>query len=113
MKQVNSCERCGAESNHLHTLRTGHRGRLGDNRKREKVCPSCLALALENRGMTVGEIAQDNQRWDRIFAAKFADPEYYSRRIPTPQSSFGAFAFQVETVCGVLRTARHGSASAA
>jgi len=27
---------------------------------------------------------QDEARWERIFQAKFADPDYYIRRLPSP-----------------------------
>ena len=100
------CGRCGAESNELHTIMP--RGNKG--RRRERICPGCLAEALENTGLTAVEIAQDNARWDRIFAEKFADPDYYAGRVPFPQSSFGAFADQMAVVCdrqaGRIRPAR-------
>jgi hypothetical protein len=58
-----------------------------------------LAEAYENTGLTAEQIVQDNARWDRIFAEKFADPNYYAPRIPTLQSSFGAFAGRMEVLC--------------
>ena len=88
------CGRCGTESNDLHTIKP--RGNAG--RRRERICPACLSVALENRGMTVAEIAEENERWNRIFSEKFEDPEYYSR-IPSPQSSFDAFADQMAVCC--------------
>jgi hypothetical protein len=88
------CERCGGKSNDLKTLMT--RGNAG--RKREKVCPSCLAEAYEHTGMSATEIAQDNARWDGIFA-RFIDPDYYKIPAPTFGSSFGAFASRMEMLC--------------
>ena len=41
----------------------------------------------------------DDARWARFFSEKFEDKGYYGYRIPTPQSSFGAFAGRMEVLC--------------
>lgn len=51
------------------------------------------ALKLHNRRCTCGDCYQcrENARWERIFAEKFADPDYYRRRahpLKSPLSEF-------------------------
>jgi hypothetical protein len=67
--------------------------------KRERLCGRCHAEAKENRGMTVAEIKRENERWEMVFSQKFADPNYYNVRPLALQSSFGAFASQMEGLC--------------
>jgi hypothetical protein len=117
------CGRCGKESNELHTFRPG------GNAKRERLCDGCYTAAQVNRRLackrqwaaarTDGRFdasklgsksvcaaptreqvdKESDERWNRIFAAKFADPDYYGMRVPMLQSSFGAFASQMEMLC--------------
>ncbi len=43
-------------------------------------------------------IEAEDARWNRIFS-RFVDPEYYAPRVPSLQSSFGAFAGRMELLC--------------
>ena len=85
------CARCGTESGSLYTLRPRRNG----GRYRELVCGGCRTEAHKNTGPTAQWIAADNARWDRVFQ-RHVDPMYYAPMIPTLQSSFGAFASQME-----------------
>lgn len=40
----------------------------------------------------------EDAKWERVFQ-RFVDPDYYAPRTPTVQSSFGAFAAQMEVLC--------------
>ena len=83
-----TCARCGAQSE----LRVF----WVERHRRERICQPCFDEAKENRGLTQEQIAEDNARWNRIFTEKFVDPTYYTPAIPTLQSSFGAFASEME-----------------
>jgi hypothetical protein len=89
------CARCGKESSELRTLRSRSNG---PGRNRERVCGECLTAAHKNVGPTAEQIAESDARWDRVFA-RFIDPDYYRTAVPVLQSSFGAFASQMETLC--------------
>jgi hypothetical protein len=90
------CARCGEESDDLRILRSRSNG---PGRKGEAVCAFCLAEAHDNGGLTAEEIAQEDARWDRIFA-RFVDPDYYRTPAPILQSSFRAFSSQMEILYG-------------
>ena len=81
------CGRCGQETDDLRVLRC-----RGEHRKRERVCAHCQVEAR-----TLGQVTDSNARWDRIFQ-KFVDPDYYAFPLPTMQSSFVAFASQLEVL---------------
>ena len=89
------CARCGGESNELRTLRSRSNG---PGRHREHVCAACLTQAHKNTGPTAEQMAESDERWDRVFQ-RFIDPDYYRAAVPALQSSFGAFAAQMETLC--------------
>ena len=85
-----TCGRCGKTAE-LQVFWAG-------GKRRERLCEGCHAEAKENRGLTVEQIAEENERWERTFQ-KFVDPTYYRRpAMATLQSSFGAFASQMETL---------------
>lgn len=96
-KRVENCGRCGARQETLRAFCS----KWGESR-REYLCDSCFSEAKENHGLSPLAIAQENARWERVYAEKFADPHYYERR-PALQSSFDAFADQMRAFCGVLR----------
>jgi hypothetical protein len=51
----------------------------------------------------------EEARWERIFRAKFADPHYYTRRIPVGGSSLGWLARRKDiTPRGALRNKPRG-----
>jgi hypothetical protein len=94
-KRIEDCGRCGTQRESLRAFRP-------KQRQREYLCDSCFTEATENRGLSLAQIAEENARWERVYAEKFADPHYYARR-PVLQSSFDAFADQMRTFCSVLR----------
>jgi hypothetical protein len=91
MPNAKECGRCGAESSELRVFRAG------DNAQREKLCHACHTEAKENRGLSVAEIAAENERWNRIFD-RFVDPAYYAPVGPSVGSSFIGFASQMEAL---------------
>jgi hypothetical protein len=102
---MEQCARCGKESSELRVYRTWGGTKA---RRREHICGACHDEATDptNFGLTAEEIRHDNARWERIFSEKFADQTYYAIRAPAVQSSFGALAFQLETLCGEFMARR-------
>ncbi len=94
------CGRCGTEAE-LHVLRPR---REDGSRRREKVCGQCFASAHDEQTALMWPKrqprtgAEEDARWDRIFQ-KFIDPAYYTGRVPSLPSTFGAFAGQMEVLC--------------
>jgi len=99
MVRVMHCGRCGVRSDSLQAFRSN------SSRVREQLCESCKVQAIENHGLSAEQIAEENERWERIFR-KFEDPNYYAYRPIGMQSSFNAVASQLETLCGAFLTGR-------
>lgn len=94
-----ACERCGTGIAPETTRVVKPFGRA-----RQAICEACHEAAgagtLKRSAAELQRIREkdDDSRWDRIFA-KFVDPSYYGSRVPSAQSSFGAFAGRMEVLC--------------
>jgi len=95
-----ACQRCGSGI----TPATTHVFWNQAERRREAICESChVAAGGGSLKRPTAELERlrtqdDDSRWNRIFA-KFEDPFYYGNRVPSAQSSFGAFAGRMEMLC--------------